>query len=110
MPSAVVDIAGWEFWLAFLIAVVFLIPLRGDPWRVWVWAGVNLLFLRLLLSGMQFLSIAGALLAVFLLLRIVHVPFWRRTVAIAMAGVILALFLFHKLHGTGPAEAGHFTG
>lgn len=78
------------------VAIALLVPIRSQGLRRPVLALVNVLFLVLLL-GSQAIGLAGAILVVYFMLRVVGHSRYR-TLSAGLAGLTLvALFVVHKL-------------
>ncbi len=85
-----------SFWATFFLAVIALAPLRSGPVRRYVFAGVNFLFLTLLLRGQVAVLIVG-LAGTWGLLQLVTRPATRKFAAGAAGLLAAALFGLHKM-------------
>jgi len=83
--------------LVFGCGVLFLIPVRHAAARAWILAALNLLFLKLLISGQNLIWVIALVALICLLLKAVSAAAWRIPAACILAAGTLGLFLFHKL-------------
>lgn len=99
MTDGVFSIASVWFWAIAIGAVVAMRLFAGSRWRAHVFAGVNLLFLTVLLRE-AVLAVIVALVAVRYLLSLTTWHSIRPAVLVALATLILGGFIFHKTaHG-----------
>jgi D-alanyl-lipoteichoic acid acyltransferase DltB (MBOAT superfamily) len=85
------------FWGTVAAALIVLVPLRLPVLRRWSLAAINFGLLALLLNGVQLVAVAAAVLAAYLLLKLVERGRGSLlAVGLGIAGV-LALFVLHKL-------------
>ncbi len=96
MTEQLIDLTKLEFWIACLAAVLVLTPVTRALPRKWVWAGVNLGFVALLLR-LQALAVFGAVFAAYLLLRAIAGSRHRGWFTALTALCVLGLFILHKL-------------
>lgn len=96
MNDHLIQLNKIDFWAVCVVAVVLLTPWTRATPRKWLFAGLNLGFLALLLRG-HALFLAGAVFSVFILLQLVG----RQRFALFLSALIglsvLGLFLLHKL-------------
>jgi D-alanyl-lipoteichoic acid acyltransferase DltB (MBOAT superfamily) len=96
MNGYLIQLTKIDFWAVGILAVVLLVPWTRATPRKWVLAGLNMGFLALLLRA-HALFLAGAVLAVYVLLHLMD----RRRIALFVAALIglsvLGLFVLHKL-------------
>jgi alginate O-acetyltransferase complex protein AlgI len=96
MGDQLVDVAGSKFWLAFCLAVIVLTPLRSPKLRPWVWAGVNVVFLKLILFRVYFVLLLGGVFVLYLLLKLAARRASGLVAAVMLGAFTLVLFLIHK--------------
>ena len=93
-----IDLATTSFWLTMLLAVVLLTPITRPGLRRFVWAGVNVGFIAVMLH-LHVLWVLLGLAGAWLVLRTLVFKSKRRSVALSGLIAALALFVLHKLPG-----------
>jgi D-alanyl-lipoteichoic acid acyltransferase DltB (MBOAT superfamily) len=96
MPEQMIDIVSGEFWLTFVLALLILTPIRSGRLRQWLWALVNVVFLRLVLYQDQWLAVVAALIVFYFLLQFACRHFGKVMVVLGLGVPTLGLFLVHK--------------
>jgi D-alanyl-lipoteichoic acid acyltransferase DltB (MBOAT superfamily) len=85
-----------SFWGVVAVAMLVLVPLSTARARTWLFAGVNLAFLAVLL-GRRSLLLGAAIAVAFVLLQSVGRPRYRGFFAVVTGFGVLGLFLLNKL-------------
>jgi len=96
MTEQFLDLSRIDFWLACIVAILALAPFTQEASRKWVWAGLNLSFVVLLL-GWQALNVVLGVVAANLILRAVHGSRHRMAFSLLAGSCVGGLFLLHKL-------------
>jgi D-alanyl-lipoteichoic acid acyltransferase DltB (MBOAT superfamily) len=92
----VAQVATPKFWIIFSLAVLSLVPLRVAWLRQWLWAVINVLFLKVILFRREFVLTVAAVFVVYAVVKVVSLKPWRIIATIVLAAGNLTLFLIHK--------------
>jgi D-alanyl-lipoteichoic acid acyltransferase DltB (MBOAT superfamily) len=101
MTGQLIELNKVGFWVACVAGVILLVPWARSAPRKWVFAGLNMGFVAFLLHGYA-IGLAGAVLCVYVLLRVIGRGTFKVALAALMGLAVFAGFLIHKL--PAPAE------
>ena len=91
-----INLAGTRYWAFVMFALVVYIPLSGGWLRPWMSAVLNLLFLRMYITGIQFWAVVATVIAVFTISKLLIRDRLRTAAFVLLALPTAALFALHK--------------